>query len=70
MATIDQAVLLELDLHPHSTVEELSDRLRSEAHAVRRWLRAHEGWLVVHEAMGQARWRLSPLGERFLAALD
>jgi len=69
VTSIDQALLLELDLHPSSTAEELSGYLRGEAPfaAVMRWLRAHEGWLVVAEAM---RWRLSPQGERFLAALD
>ena len=35
--------------------------------AVRRWLRSHEGWLVRRDAR---RWRLSPEGEGFLAALD
>jgi hypothetical protein len=69
VATIDQAVLLELDRHPSSTVEELSRYLEHEAprDTVLGWLRAHDGWLVVREAM---RWRLSPQGERFLAALD
>ena len=69
VTTIDQALLLELDLHPSSTAEELSGYLRGEAPltAVLRWLRSHEGWLVVRDAM---RWRLSPQGERFLAALD
>jgi hypothetical protein len=69
MRTIDQAVLLELDLHPRSTAEELSGYLRGEAPlaVVLRWLRAHEGWLVVRDAM---RWRLSSQGEGFLAALD
>lgn len=69
MAPIDQALLLELDRHPRSTAEELSGYLRDEAPlaAVLRWLRTHEGWLVVAEAM---RWRLSSQGERFLAALD
>jgi hypothetical protein len=69
MATIDQALLIELDRHPSSTAEELSAYLREEAPraAILRWLRAHDGWLVVREAM---RWRLSPQGERFLAALD
>lgn len=69
MSSIDQALLLELDRHPSSTAAELSGYLRGEAAgaAVIRWLRAHEGWLVVRDAM---RWRLSPQGERFLAALD
>ena len=69
MRTIDQAVLLELDLHPRSTAEELSGYLRGEAPlaVVLRWLRRHEGWLVVREAM---RWRLSSQGEGFLASLD
>ena len=69
MTTIDQALLLQLDLHPSSTAEELSGYLRGDAPlaTVLRWLRAHEGWLVVREAM---RWRLSAHGERFLAALD
>jgi hypothetical protein len=69
VSTIDQVLLLELDLHPSSTAEELSGYLRGEAHlaAVLRWLREHDGWLVVREAM---RWRLSQQGERFLAALD
>lgn len=69
MAAIDQALLLELDRHPSSTVEELSGYLRDEAPpaTVKRWLRVHEGWLVLREAM---RWRLSPQGEGFLAALD
>jgi hypothetical protein len=69
MTTIDQALLLELDLHPRSTAEELSGYLRGEAPlgAVLRWLTTHEGWLVVRDAM---RWRLSANGERFLAALD
>jgi hypothetical protein len=69
MSTIDQALLLELDLHPRSTAEELSGYLHGQApiQAILRWLRSHEGWLVVRDAM---RWRLSPQGERFLAALD
>jgi hypothetical protein len=69
MATIDQALLIELDRHPRSTAAELSRYLRDEAPraAILGWLRAHDGWLVVREAM---RWRLSPQGERFLAALD
>ena len=69
MLTIDQALLLELDAHPYATAEDLQRSLRGEASlaAVARWLRAHEGWLVVREA---ARWRLAPQGERFLAALD
>ena len=69
MPAIDQALLLELDRHPRSTAEELSAYLEGEAAlaAVARWLRRHEGWLVVAEAM---RWRLSSQGERFLAALD
>jgi hypothetical protein len=69
VTSIDQALLLELDLHPSSTAEELSGYLRGEAGftAVLRWLRTHEGWLVVRDAM---RWRLSSQGERFLAALD
>ena len=69
MTTIDQALLVELDLHPSSTAEELSGYLGGQAPfaAVLRWLSAHEGWLVVRDAM---RWRLSAHGERFLAALD
>jgi hypothetical protein len=69
VATIDQALLLELDRHPRSTAEELSEYLLGEAPfaAVLRWLRAHEGWLVVRDTL---RWRLSPQGESFLAALD
>jgi hypothetical protein len=66
---IDQALLLELDAHPSATTEELEDALHGTAPlaAVARWLRAHEGWLVVREATG---WRLSPQGETFLTALD
>ena len=66
---IDQALLLELDAHPSATTEELEHALHGAAPlaAVARWLRAHEGWLVVHEAPG---WRLSPQGEGFLTALD
>ena len=69
MPTIDQALLIELDAHPYATPEELQAYLRGQAPlgAISRWLRAHEGWLVVREA---ARWRLAPHGERFLAALD
>jgi hypothetical protein len=69
MAAIDQTLLIELDRHPRSTAEELSGYLEDEAprSAVLGWLREHDGWLVVREAM---RWRLSPQGERFLAALD
>jgi hypothetical protein len=69
MAAIDQALLLELDRHPRSTAEELSGYLVDEAPLamITPWLRAHEGWLVLREAM---RWRLSSQGERFLAALD
>jgi hypothetical protein len=68
VATFDQDLLLELDRHPRSTAEELSGYLRSEQRGtVLHWLRAHEGWLVVRDAM---RWRLSAQGERFLAALD
>ena len=69
MAPIDQALLLELVRHPRSTAEELSGYLREDAprRAVARWLRRHEGWLVVRDAM---RWRLSAQGENFLAALD
>ena len=69
MLTIDQALLLELDRHPYATAEELQRSLRGEASlaAIGRWLRAHEGWLVLCEA---ARWRLAPQGERFLTALD
>ena len=69
MLTIDQALLLELDAHPHATPEELQSYLRGQAPlaAIARWLRAHEGWLVVREA---TRWRLAPQGERFLTALD
>jgi hypothetical protein len=66
---IDQALLLELDAHPWATTEELELALNGAAPlaAVARWLRAHEGWLVVREATG---WRLSPQGETFLTALD
>jgi hypothetical protein len=68
VATLDQELLLELDRHPRSTAEELSGYLRgAPLAAVARWLRAHEGWLVVRDAM---RWRLSSQGERFLTALD
>jgi hypothetical protein len=69
VAAIDQALLLELDRHPHSTAEELSGYLHDEAPkaAVARWLRSHEGWLVRRAAR---RWRLSSQGESFLAALD
>jgi len=69
MLTIDQALLVELDLHPYATVEELQRHLRGQTPktAITRWLRAHEGWLVVQDA---ARWRLAPQGEGFLAALD
>jgi hypothetical protein len=69
VATIDQALLIELDRHPSSTAEELTAYLHAEAPRadILGWLRAHDGWLVVREAM---RWRLSPQGERFLAALD
>ncbi len=69
MPTIDQALLLELDAHPYATPEELQAYLRGQAPLgeIARWLRAHEGWLVVREAMG---WRLSASGERFLTALD
>ena len=69
MIAIDQPLLIELDLHPRATVEDLADGLRGQAPlaTIRRWLSAHEGWLVVREAAG---WRLSPQGERFLAALD
>ena len=69
VTSIDQALLLELDLHPCSTAEELSSYLRGEAPkaAVARWLRSHEGWLVRRDAR---RWRLSSQGETFLAALD
>ena len=69
MIAIDQPLLLELDAHPRATAEELQHALRDEAPlaAIARWLRAHEGWLVVQEAAG---WRLSPQGEGFLAALD
>jgi hypothetical protein len=69
MLTIDQALLLELDAHPDATAEDLHRYLRKQApvNAIARWLRAHEGWLVVCEA---TRWRLAPQGEGFLAALD
>ena len=69
VTAIDQPLLLELDRRPRSTAEELQRALRGEAPlaAISRWLRTHEGWLVVREA---TRWRLSPQGERFLAALD
>lgn len=69
MLTIDQALLLELDRHPDATAEELQLHLRGQAPlpAISRWLRAHEGWLVLRDA---ARWRLSAQGEGFLAALD
>ena len=52
-----------------ATAEELQHALSDQAPlaAIARWLRAHEGWLVVREAAG---WRLSPQGEGFLAALD
>ena len=66
---IDQALLLELDAHPWATTEELQTALMGAAPlaAVARWLRAHEGGLVVREAAG---WRLSTQGEGFLTALD
>ena len=69
MTTIDQALMVELDLHPRATAEDLQRYLGGAAPltAIRRWLRSHEGWLVVREAMG---WRLSASGERFLTALD
>lgn len=69
MIAIDQALLLELDAHPLASAEDLQHRLQGLAPltAIARWLRAHEGWLVVHEAAG---WRLSAQGEGFLAALD
>ena len=68
MLTIDQAVLVELDLHPDATAEDLQRTLRgSPLAAITRWLRAHEGWLVQQDA---ARWRLAPQGEAFLTALD
>jgi hypothetical protein len=69
VAAIDQALLLELDRHPRSTAAELSRYLRGQAprESVVRWLRSHEGWLVRRDAR---RWRLSPQGEGFLAALD
>ena len=68
MITIDQALLIELDLHPGETAEELQQSVVGATLAtVSRWLRAHEGWLVTREAAG---WRLSPQGEGFLAALD
>jgi hypothetical protein len=69
MLTIDQALLLELDAHPDATAEDLHRYLQNAAPltAIARWLRAHEGWLVVREA---TRWRLAPSGEGFLAALD
>jgi hypothetical protein len=68
VATFDQELLLELDRHPRSTAAELAEYLRgAQRPAVLRWLRAHEGWLVVRDAM---RWRLSSQGERFLGALD
>ena len=69
MTTIDQALMVELDLHPRATAEDLQRYLRDQAPltTIRRWLRAHEGWLVVREAVG---WRLSSQGERFLTALD
>ena len=69
MIAIDQALLLELDSHPRATPEELQLALHGEAPlpAISRWLRAHEGWLVVRDAAG---WRLSAQGESFLAALD
>ena len=52
MIAIDQPLLLELDAHPRATAEELQHALRDEAPlaAIARWLRAHEGWLVVQEA--------------------
>jgi len=69
MIAIDQALLIELDAHPLATDEDLGRRLQGLAPlaAITRWLRAHEGWLVVREAAG---WRLSAQGEGFLAALD
>ena len=69
MIAIDQELLLELDAHPQATTEDLEHALRGKAPlaSIARWLRAHEGWLVVREAAG---WRLSPQGEGFLAALD
>lgn len=69
MIAIDQALLLELDARPFATPEDLQRRLHGSAPlvAIVRWLRAHEGWLVMHEAAG---WRLSPQGEDFLEALD
>jgi len=69
MITIDQALLLELDAHPRSTAEDLQRYLSGAAPvaAIARWLRAHEGWLVIREATG---WRLSQQGESFLTALD
>ena len=66
--TIDQALLIELDLHPRATAEDLQHAVVGAPLAtISRWLRAHEGWLVVREAAG---WRLSPQGEGFLTALD
>lgn len=69
MITIDQALLLELDAHPRATPEDLQRYLAGSAPlaAIARWLRAHEGWLVVRENAG---WRLSAQGEGFLTALD
>jgi hypothetical protein len=69
MIAIDQALLLELDARPSATPEDLQRALHGEAPlaAIARWLRAHEGWLVVRESAG---WRLSPQGEGFLTALD
>ena len=66
--TIDQALLIELDLHPRATAEELGQSLPEAAPAtIARWLRAHEGWLVQRDDAG---WTLSPQGEGFLTALD
>jgi hypothetical protein len=69
MIAIDQPILIELDLHPRATAEDLQHELGGGAPlaTIRRWLSAHEGWLVVREAAG---WRLSPQGESFLTALD
>lgn len=69
MIAIDQPLLLELDLHPAATAEQLQHELGGQPPlaTIRRWLRAHEGWLVVRESAG---WRLSPQGEGYVSPLD
>jgi hypothetical protein len=52
---------------PVRTPEPTGRHERVSTDAVLRWLRSHEGWLVRRDAR---RWRLSPQGESFLAALD